>query len=62
MSWEKLMSDETQDNVINERKLNQIKVSVLEAERRNLNTREMSNDAMVDLIKQTIIDYVEKTF
>lgn len=56
------MSDETQDNVINERKLNQIKVSVLEAERRNLNTREMSNDAMVDLIKQTIIDYVEKTF
>lgn len=48
--------------VIETRKLNQMKLAILEAERRNANTRELTNPEMVELIKKTIITYADKSF
>lgn len=47
---------------IDEYRLNQMKLAVLQAEKRNVNTQELSNPEMVELLKRTIIDYAEKTF
>lgn len=47
---------------IDENKLSQMKIAVLQAEKRNVNTKELTNPEMVELLKRTIIDYAEKTF
>lgn len=47
---------------IDDYKLNQMKLAVLQAESRNVNTKELTNSEMVELLKKTIIDYAEKTF
>lgn len=47
---------------LDERKLNQMKVHILTLEQNNLNTGEKTNDAMVDIIRQTIISIAEKAY
>ena len=48
--------------VIEERKLNQMKVAILQAERLNVNTHELGKSEMVELIRKTIITYADQTF
>lgn len=47
---------------LDENKLNRMKLAILKAEQENLKTRERGDDAMVDLIRRTIIDEVKKTY
>ena len=49
-------------NKLDERKLNQMKVHILQLEQKNLNTGDKTNDAMVELIKQTIIGIADKVY
>lgn len=45
-----------------EKKLNAMKVKILEAERENLKTREKTNDQMVELIRRIIKDESKKNY
>ena len=47
---------------LNEKKLNQMKVTILKAEQDNLKTRERPNDEMVDVIRKIIVEEVKKTY
>ncbi len=47
---------------LNSKKLDRMKVSILEIEQQNLKTREKSNDAMVDAIRKIVIDEVNKSY
>lgn len=47
---------------IDEKKLNQMKCMILEAERNNNNTRAKTNDGMIDLIASTIKSVADKTY
>ena len=49
------MPDAT-NTVLNEKKLNQMKVEILRLEQNNLKTREKPDGAMVDAIKKIIVD------
>lgn len=53
---------EITDAVLNEKKLNQMKVDILSLEQSNLKTREKTNEAMVDAIKKIIVDESKKTY
>jgi len=44
------------------KKLNVMKVKILEAERENLKTREKTNDQMVELIRRIIKDESKKNY
>lgn len=44
------------------KKLNAMKVKILEAERENLKTREKTNDQMVELIRRIIKDESKKNY
>lgn len=57
-----MSNGDARDDIIDVRKLNQMKLAILEAERRNANTRENTNPEMVELIKKTIITYADKSF
>ena len=56
------MSEDREQGLVNERLLNQMKIAILQAERRNLNTGEKTNDAMVESIKKTIINTADKSY
>ena len=43
-------------------KLNLMKVAILQAEKNNVNTRNLTNTEMVELIKKTIISFADKSF
>ena len=45
-----------------QKKLNAMKVKILEAERENLKTREKTNDQMVELIRRIIKDESKKNY
>ena len=45
-----------------EKKLNAMKVKILEAERENLKTREKTNDQMVELIRRIVKDESKKNY
>ena len=45
-----------------EKKLNAMKVKILEAERENLKTREKTNDQMIELIRRIIKDESKKNY
>lgn len=47
---------------IDEKKLNQMKCMILEAERNNNNTRAKTNDGMIDLITNTIKNIADRTY
>lgn len=47
---------------VREKKLNAMKVKILEAERENLKTREKTNDQMVELIRRIIKDESKKNY
>lgn len=47
---------------LNSKKLDRMKVSILEIEQQNLKTKEKSNDAMVDTVRKIIIDEVNKSY
>ncbi|MGO4934009.1 hypothetical protein ACTQ40_00180 [Collinsella sp. Sow4_D11] len=47
---------------IDEKKLDQMKYMILEAERNNNNTRARTNDGMIDLITNTIKSVADKTY
>lgn len=51
-----------QTAALDEKKLAKMKVNILEVERQNLNTREKTNDAMIDHIKQTIISIANQVY
>lgn len=56
------MPNGNDESTINESGLNQMKVEILRAEQKNLNTGEKTNEAMVDLIRKTIIRIADKTY
>ena len=47
---------------IDEKKLDQMKYMILEAERNNNNTRTRTNNGMIDLITNTIKSVADKTY
>lgn len=47
---------------LNSKKLDRMKVSILEIEQQNLKTKDKSNDAMVDAVRKIIIDEVNKSY
>lgn len=47
---------------IDEKKLDQMKYMILEAERNNNNTRARTKDGMIDLITNTIKSVADKTY
>jgi hypothetical protein len=55
------MPDAT-NTVLNEKKLNQMKVEILRLEQNNLKTREKPDGAMVDAIKKIIVDESKKSY
>lgn len=56
------MPSEDESSSLDKRKLQQMEVGILQAERQNSQTREKTRDAMVDLIKKTIISIADKTY
>ena len=55
------MSDFRQSD-LSEKKLNQMKVDILEEERDNLKSREKTQEAMVDAIRKIIVEEVKKSY
>ncbi|MFF2875067.1 hypothetical protein ACFVR2_01965 [Gottfriedia sp. NPDC057991] len=47
---------------IDEKKLNQMKLSIIRLEHKNLKTREKSDAEMVDMIRKIISDEVKKNY
>lgn len=56
------MSDNVEEKTVEPAKLNKMKVAILQAEKSNVSTRNLTNPEMVELLKQTIISYADKTF
>jgi hypothetical protein len=47
---------------LNQKKLDQMKVEILNAEKENLRTREKSTDAMIEMLKKIIVTETKKNF
>ncbi|MDR0747169.1 MAG: hypothetical protein LBE89_04670 [Helicobacteraceae bacterium] len=47
---------------LNPKKLEQMKVEILKAERENLKTREKSTDAMIESLRKIIVTETKKNF
>lgn len=56
------MPNEQEQSYIDRRKLNQMKIEILEQERKNVNTRSLTNTEMVEAIRRTIIKIADKSF
>ena len=48
--------------VIDDKKLNHLKLCILQLERENAKTKEKTNDEMVDAIRKLIMDQVNKNY
>ncbi len=48
--------------VLDEKKLNHMKLSILRVERENLKTKERTNEEMVEAIRKIIVDEVNKNY
>jgi hypothetical protein len=57
---DKTMANGEQD--LNQKKLEQMKVEILKAERENLKTREKSTDAMIETLRKIIVTETKKNF
>ncbi len=55
------MSNE-QNTIVREKRLNAMKYKILEAEKKNLKTREKSNEQMVEAIRRIISDEDRKNY
>ena len=53
---------EIQNDELEDKKLNQMKVEILTMEKKNLKTREKSFDDMVEAVRKTIVYGVKKTY
>ena len=47
---------------LDEKKLNQMKLNIIKAERENMRTKEKTGDEMIDLIRKIITDEVKKNY
>lgn len=56
------MPSKDEAEVIDETRLTQLKVQILQAEQGNLNTAERTADQMVELIQTTIKNIVDKAY
>ncbi|WP_411835139.1 hypothetical protein [Peribacillus frigoritolerans] len=56
------MSEKRSEVNIDEKKLNQMKLGIILAERKNLKTREKSNDEMVETIRKIIENEIKKNY
>jgi hypothetical protein len=56
------MPNEDGSSSLDKRKLQRMEIDILQAERQNSQTRDKSYDAMVDLIKKTIISIADRTY
>lgn len=50
------------NNQMSKKKLDLMKLRILELEKENLKTRERSNDAMIETIRRIIMDEVNKKY
>ncbi|CAG9607743.1 hypothetical protein [Pseudoneobacillus rhizosphaerae] len=57
-----MASEYSSSIVIDEKKLNLMKLNILKAEQNNLKTREKSNEEMVEAIRKIIADEVKKNY
>ena len=53
---------ENDKKLIDEKRLNNMKVNVLRSEQENLKTREKTNDQMVEEIRKIIADEIKKNY
>ncbi len=57
-----MMSEKRSEVIIDEKKLNQMKLGIILVERKNLKTREKSNDEMVETIRKIIENEIKKNY
>lgn len=50
------------ENSVNEKRLNAMKYKILKAEQENLRTREKTNEQMVETIRRIITDEAKKNY
>lgn len=55
------MSD-LENKILDEKRLNSMKVNILRLEQENLKTREKTNDEMVEAIRKIISDDIKKNY
>lgn len=55
------MSD-LENKILDEKRLNSMKVNILRLEQENLKTREKTNDEMVETIRKIISDEIKKNY
>lgn len=58
----RIMSNTGMSTELDERKLNQMKLEILKLEQENMNTGELSAEAMADRIKNIITNVARQTF
>ncbi|WP_226537434.1 hypothetical protein [Fictibacillus halophilus] len=57
-----MISEYNKEIIIEDKKLNQMKLNILKAEQNNLKTREKTNDEMIESIRKIIIDEEKKNY
>lgn len=53
---------DTEEKILDEKRLTAMKVNILEIEKENIKTRDKTNDEMVEGIKKIIIDELKKKY
>lgn len=61
MKEKRIMSD-LENKILDEKRLNSMKVNILRLEQENLKTREKTNDEMVETIRKIISDEIKKNY
>ena len=56
------MSNELEQGLLDQGKLDKMKYEILALEQKNLNTGERTNDAMVDLVRKAIASIADQTY
>lgn len=56
------MTSESNEIIIDDKKLDQMKLKIFKAEHKNLKTREKTNDEMVEYIRKIIKEEVKKNY
>lgn len=51
-----------ENKILDEKRLNSLKVNILRLEQENLKTREKTNDEMVETIRKIISDEIKKNY
>lgn len=61
MKEKRIMSD-LENKILDEKRLNNMKVNILRLEQENLKTREKTNDEVVETIRKIISDEIKKNY